>query len=111
MKQNHFKNGPAAAAILACGIGCAVLGLMTFLGHIHVGWSRALVWWEPTGSLLGKAGAAIAAWLLSWGVLQSLWGHSEIQRFKLVCRLAFFGIFLGWLGTFPPFFEWVGHLK
>ena len=96
-------NGPAAAAVLAAGIGCTVLGLATVLAEASEGIRDALNWWHPAGPLAGKTGVGAIAWLISWAVLHMLWRSREVH-FGRVWTVAAILVGLGFLMTFPPFF-------
>ena len=50
---DSLPNGPAAAAILAAGIGCAALGILAFAGDASDTIGRLLNIYNPTGTLSG----------------------------------------------------------
>lgn len=105
----HVKDGPALAAILAAGLGCMVIGLLTVASEASEVVKGALNWWNPAGPLSGKTGTGVIVWLVSWIVFHFCWRDREIN-FVRVGRVAVVLILLGLLGTFPPFFElWAGH--
>jgi hypothetical protein len=105
---SRVPTGPAAAAVLAAGIGCLALGLFTTLCEISGAVKTALNWWDPVGPLSGKTGLAYAVWLASWVVLHQLFKHRQTDFGKLyVWSLVL--IFLGLVGTFPTFFALFGH--
>jgi hypothetical protein len=97
-------NGPVAAALLAGGIGCAVLGLVTFVNQVAPtnAFSQWLVWYKPVGALAGKSSLAIIAFFLAWLVLGLLWRRKEL-RFGRVALISFILLAVGFIGTFPPF--------
>jgi hypothetical protein len=99
-------NGPVAAALLAGGIGSAVLGLLTLFNQLYPAraYSQFLVWYKPVGALSGKSSLAILAFLLAWLVLGLLWRRREVN-FKAVSMAAFVCLAVGLLGTFPPFWH------
>ena len=99
-------NGPVAAALLAGGIGCAVLGVVTFANMVDPtsAFSQWLVWYQPVGSLAGKSGLAIIAFLLAWAVLGLLWRRREM-RFGKIAAISFILLAVGLIGTFPPFWQ------
>jgi hypothetical protein len=96
-------NGPAAAALLAGGIGCAVLGVVTFANQVDPtsAFSSWLVWDKPVGALAGKSGLAIIAFVLAWAVLGVLWRRQEM-RFGRIAVISFILLAVGLIGTFPP---------
>ena len=62
--QEDRPNGPVAAALLAGGLGAAVLGVLTTLSESSKSINEALNWWKPAGSLTGKASLAVGAWVV-----------------------------------------------
>ena len=106
----HYKDGPAVAAMLAAGLGCAVLGLATVLVTWSPAVKEALDWYAPVGPLSGKTGTAVLAWLISWGLLHWRWRARELRHFARIVRWTILLIGLGWLGTFPPLYDlFAGH--
>jgi hypothetical protein len=103
-QQKNLTNGPAAAAILAAGIGSMALGLFTTLAEAIVSVKNALVFYNPVGPLSGKTTLAVVAWLVSWIVLGSLWKNKQVS-FGGVFATSLILIVLGLIGTFPPFYE------
>lgn len=97
-------NGPAAAAVLAAGIGGCILGVLSIAGDAFRGVARALNFWTPTGPLSGVTDITILVWLLSWFALSRLWGRRnlELRRVNLAAALLFI---VGLLLTFPPFMD------
>jgi hypothetical protein len=96
--------GPAAAAILAAGIGCLVLGLIVPLSEAIPALRNALNWWNPAGPLIGKTTVSVIIWLVAWGVLHMRWQAREVD-FGMVWKLSLLFIAVGFIGTFPPVFE------
>ena len=97
-------NGPAAAALLAAGIGGFTLGVLALAGDAFRGVARALNFWNPTGPLSGVTDVAIVVWLISWFVLARLWAGRNLRlgRINLIAA----GLFTaGLLLTFPPFMD------
>src|SRR5215211_39952 len=68
--EAHVATGEAAAAFLAGGIGCFVLGLLVTLAEMPslVALKNGLNWSNPVGPLSGKTGVAIIAFLAAWAV-------------------------------------------
>ncbi len=104
-------DGPAAAAMIAAGVGVFVLGLLTTGAVISSGLKSFLAWWEwgqGVGPLAGKATLAVLVWLICWGILNALWKNKDADLKK-----AFnIGLVLGILGaimTFPLFFDIFHH--
>ncbi len=96
--------GPAAAALLAAGVGAFALGLFTTVAEISESFKDALVITEPVGPLSGKTTYAVAIWLVAWAVLQVTLGRrARLSPAVLTVTGVLLG--LGLLGTFPIFFE------
>ncbi len=102
-----LTNGPAAAAILASGIGSLALGLFTCLTQALAPVNGALSFYDPTGSLSGETTLAVLAWLASWAILHGLWKREQVDFGKVFVATLIL-IALGLLGTFPPFFHVFG---
>jgi len=96
-------NGPVAAALLAGGIGCAALGLLTFFNQVFPTspFSKTLNWVKSVGTLSGKTNLAIIAFALSWFILHLAWRRRQV-RFGPISIVAFVLLAVGLIGTFPP---------
>jgi hypothetical protein len=94
-------NGPVAAALLAGGIGSAILGLVTILVEASEGIRTSLNWYNPVGPLMGKSSVAIIAFVLSWLILDYLWKGKE-TNFNRVATVALILVVVGLILTFPP---------
>lgn len=101
-------NGAAAAAILAAGIGCFVLGLLTTLAAASTALNRALAFYGPAGPLSGKTTVAVLLWLIAWAVLHRWWRARQVNFARLFMATLIL-IALALLGTFPPFYEAFGQ--
>jgi len=102
--QAELNNGPVAAAMLAAGIGCLVLGIITCLAQARKAIGAAINFYYPTGPLGGKTMVAIVAWLVAWAVLSSKWKEASVDFGKMfMVTLILVG--LGLLGSFPLFFD------
>jgi hypothetical protein len=99
-----MKDGSAAAAILAAGIGLAVTGIVSAAAEAIAAWSAILVWSKPVGALSGKTALGIAAWLVSWLILGLVWKDRNVS-FKPVLIVSTVLMAAGLLLTFPPVFE------
>jgi hypothetical protein len=95
-------NGAAAAAILAAGIGCFALGVLSVAGDGFKAVAKLLTFYVPTGPLSGVSTTAIVIWLIAWMVLARLWKAKTVALTK-VNSAAFVLLVLGLLLTFPPF--------
>lgn len=106
-QPRDLTNGPAAAAILAAGIGSMVLGLFVILSEALKSVNNALNFYNPVGPLSGKTIIAIAVWLAAWIILHISWKNKQVN-FAGVFTASLILIILGLLGTFPPFFDLFG---
>ena len=104
-----LPNGPAAATILAAGIGCFVLGLLTVLSTAFPPLANVLQFYGPGGPLTGISTLAVVAWLIAWLVYDRLWRQKQV-RFTPVFLVTLVLILLGVIGTFPPFSTLFSHL-
>jgi hypothetical protein len=102
-------NGPAAASILAAGVGTLVLGLMTTLAEASVDIKNALDFSKNygigsgVGPLSGKAIVAVIAYFVAWGIAGYLWRGREVN-FGRVFTVTLVLIAIGFALTFPPVF-------
>ncbi len=97
-------SGPAAAALIAAGIGALVIGILTTGAAISEGLKSALNFWPPAGSLTGKTIVALISWLISWAALNRSWTDEDYdlrKAFLITLVLLTLGLIL----TFPPVFE------
>jgi hypothetical protein len=65
--------GPAAAVVLATGIGAFTLGLLTTWAEASTGMHDWLEFDIDVGPLSGKTIIATAGFFVSWAVLAALW--------------------------------------
>lgn len=99
-------DGPAAAAMLAAGIGIFVLGLATVLNEVSEGLHDVFERMEMglgVGPLAGKTIVATVAFVVSWLILASVWRRKN-PSLKLWFTISLILGILGALGTFPPIF-------
>ncbi len=97
-------NRPAAAAMIAAGIGGLMIGILTTGSTISDGLKSALNFWPPAGSLTGKTIIALIVWLISWAALNTSWMDEDYdlrKAFLITLVLLALGLIL----TFPPVFE------
>lgn len=99
-----LPNGPAAAAILAGGIGSAWYGLMVVLVEASKGIKSALNWWNPAGPLTGKTSMGVIGFLVAWFLLARLWKGKNVDLDK-IWKISLALIIVGILFTFPPIFQ------
>jgi hypothetical protein len=99
------KTGPAWAAILAAGIGCAAFGVVVDLAEAFPRCSKLLNIYPPSGDLSGKSAAAVIVWIVAWLMLHFRWNKRDIARPGLVSGLTFLLVVVGLVAVFPPFIE------
>ncbi len=102
--KEELKNGSAFAAILSASLGCFVIGLSTVLSSVSVQVNDFLIWWTPAGPLTGKTAVGVIVWIVSWFVFSLLWSKKDVNL-KVGLIISYILLFLGFLGTFPPFYE------
>jgi hypothetical protein len=100
----HKIDGAIAAALVSSGIGCFVIGVMTTAAEASDRVASMLNWWGPVGPLSGKTGVGLIAWIVGWMILHYSWKERETSLgTALTVSLILIG--LGFLLTFPPFFD------
>ncbi|RQP27721.1 hypothetical protein [Burkholderia ubonensis] len=97
-------NGPAAAAILAAGIGCFAVGLFALAGDASKSIAHFFTFYTPTGPLSGVTTSAIIVWLLAWFALSRRWGRTSVALGRVIFA-SFVLLALSVLLTFPPFMD------
>lgn len=104
MDEDAIPNGAGAAAILAAGIGCGAVGILAFAGDASDAIGKLLNFYNPTGTLSGVTTVAIVVWVVAWFILDRLWSGRTVSATG-VNVLAFVGLIIGFLLTFPPFMD------
>src|SRR3990170_6900708 len=97
-------SGPAAAAILAVGIGALVLGFLTTLNEASTGVHDFLQFNDRVGPLSGKTIFAVIAYFGCLLVFALVWRGRQLAL-KHVLIVGGVLLLLGFLGTFPIFFQ------
>ena len=100
----ELPNGPAAAALLAGGIGASVFGVITFFSEVSAAFGKSLNWYNPVGPLSGKSILGTLAFFASWAVLAFVWKGKE-TNFNRVATIAVILLVVGLITTFPPFWH------
>ena len=98
------SSGPAAAVVLAAGLGCFTLGLLSVLTAASGRVSDALTLSERVGDISGVSIAAVVVFFTAWVVLTLAWRRANPALMR-VAAVSGSLIGLGVLGTFPPFFN------
>jgi hypothetical protein len=94
-------NGPIAAALLAGGIGSAVLGLVTLSVEASSAVKASMNWYNPVGPLTGKSSLGIIAFFLAWIILSYVWKGKE-TNFTRIATISMVLVIIGLILTFPP---------
>ncbi len=92
------------AALVAAGIGSFALGLFVVLSEAVPAVKAFMNFYNPVGPLAGKSTYAVAAYVISWGVLAYVWKGKEVN-FPKAYTATLILIALGLIGTFPLVFE------
>ena len=100
-------SGPAAAAVLAAGLGSFGLGLLSVLAAASGSASDALTLSDRVGDLSGVTTAAAVLFFAAWAVLTVRWRDADPPLARVAAAAGVL-IALGLLGTFPPFFNLLG---
>jgi hypothetical protein len=96
--------GPIAAAILAGGIGCLALGILTTLAEASTTVHDWLDVNSDVGPLSGKTIGAVLVWLAAWVVLHVIYRDRPFET-RRAFTIALVLVALGVIGTFPTFFQ------
>ena len=97
-------NGPAAAALIAAGIGAAALGLLTVLNEASTDIHDFLDIKNRVGPLSGKTTFAVLAYFVSWAALAPVLWRQNLAWNTVVIITAVL-VVAGFIGTYPKFFE------
>jgi hypothetical protein len=95
-------SGAAAAAMLAAGLGCFVLGVVAVAGDGSRTMAHLLTFYRPTGPLSGVTTTAIVCWLVAWAGWHRVWKGRTVALGR-ISLLAWVLLGMGLLLTFPPF--------
>ncbi|GAB3409979.1 hypothetical protein [Flindersiella endophytica] len=96
--------GPAAAALVAAGVGAFTLGLLTTLAEVSTTVKDWLTFSDSVGPLSGKVLITVTIWIVAWIVLH-LALRTRAQLNSRVLTATGVLLALGILGTFPLFFQ------
>ncbi|MBL8097418.1 MAG: hypothetical protein JNL73_24775, partial [Anaerolineales bacterium] len=91
------------AAMIASGIGSAVLGLMVVGAEVNPGLKAFLTWDKGVGPLAGKAGVAVIAFLISWVALHVTF-QKQSPRLMTALWITVGLLVVGVALTFPPIY-------
>ena len=99
-------DGPAAAAMLAAGIGIFTLGLLIVLSEVSAPIHDFLEWWDfgrGVGPLAGKTTIAVIVWAVSWAILAAALRAKDVNLKAWFTASLVLGL-LGAVGSFPLVF-------
>ena len=99
--ESPLRNGPAAATILAAGIGAAFLGIIVTCAEAFRPLSTVLTFSKAVGPLSGKTTVVMVVWLGVWAVIHWRWRERQVH-FRPVAVATVVFVIVGLLGTFPP---------
>jgi hypothetical protein len=102
--QDTHIDGLAAAALLAAGVGAFVLGLLTTLAEASTGIHDFLQFNDRVGPLSGKTIVAAIVYFGALLVFALVWRGRQVAL-KPVVIVTGALLLLGFLGTFPIFFQ------
>jgi hypothetical protein len=100
-------SGPAAAVVLAAGLSSFALGLLSVLAAASASISDALTLSDRVGDLSGVTTATAVVFFAAWALLALRWRHADPPLARVAAAAGVL-IAFGLLGTFPPFFNWIG---
>jgi hypothetical protein len=101
------RSGPAAAVVLAAGIACFVLGLLSVLVAASDSIADALTLSNRVGEVSGISTMTSATFFVTWGALAVVWRRVDPSLARVAAMSAVLAG-LGLLGTFPPVFNAFG---
>jgi hypothetical protein len=97
-------NGGIVAAVVAAGVGCAALGVVTVAVAAFSSLGAFLTLYDPAGPLTGKATVAMLVYLIAWVNLHARLRDREMHLFRAFL-LTMALLVIGLLGTFPPVYH------
>lgn len=100
-------SGPAAAVVLAAGLACFTLGVLSVLTAASGSVSEALTLSERVGDVSGVSTAAALVFFAVWGGVTLAWRRADPPLARVAAASAAL-VALGLLGTFPPVFNAFG---
>jgi hypothetical protein len=108
LDERPQPNGGIAAAVIAAGIGCAVLGLLVVAAAASPQVSQWLTFYTPTGPLSGKAIVSSVIYLVAWPNLHYRLRDKQVDLYKAF-MITILLVALGIIGTFPPVYQLFGR--
>ncbi|HEU4759606.1 MAG TPA: hypothetical protein VFT91_06435 [Dehalococcoidia bacterium] len=103
------NDGVAAAALLAAGLGVALLGFFTTLAEANTGFHDWADWWDRVGPLSGKSSLGIISWLASWPLFHvALYRRDNVLPAAIAVSALLF--LAGMVLMFPPIFQRIAEI-
>ena len=104
VSTDERPSGPAAAVMLAAGIGSLCLGLLTTLAEADEGIADTLNFDASVGPLMGKTVTTIITFFFFWPALSVVLWRRNVSL-KLASIVTGILVACCFLLTFPTFFE------
>jgi hypothetical protein len=104
MALAEVATGPAAATLIAGGVGSAALGLIIPLSEAIPAFKTFLTFDKGVGPLSGKTIIPMVIFLAVWAVLGFMWKGKE-SNMRTAVTIGIVGLIIGLLGTFPPIYD------
>jgi hypothetical protein len=103
--KNKNTNGTVMSSLMAAAIASMVLGILTVLVEASPHFFKIhLNLFNRVGPLSGVSGFAIIAYAFSWLILAAKYGGTDVSEKRWFSGI-FTMILLGFLLTFPPFYQ------
>jgi len=99
-----IPNGPGAAAMVAAGVGSAMVGVLFLAEDASDSINKLLSFTKAVGALSGVTTVALIVWLVTWFALNRMWATRKLDMTK-VNWVSFGLLTVGFLLTFPPFVD------
>lgn len=104
--SNTITNGRGAAAILAAGLACFLIGSLSLISSMFPAASKIFTFYAPTADISGISTIAIVSWLVVWRILFQTW-HNKTVRIVWVNLFAFLMLVVGLFLTCPFFVDFL----
>jgi hypothetical protein len=101
------RSGPAAAVVLAAGIACFALGMLSILAAASGAVADVLTLTSDVGEASGLSTITTATFFVVWGSFTLVWRHADPSLTRVAAVSGALIVF-GLLATFPPVFNLVG---
>lgn len=104
ISANDKPAGAGSAAMIAAGIGCLFVGILTTAAEASTSLKEALQLSDSVGPLSGKTIFSVVGWAIVWAILHFTMKDKDFPISKaLTVTLVLFGLAV--LLTFPTFFQ------